>query len=337
MYRSVSVLALSVVLFAMPSAQGWNRAGHMTISLIAYEQLLPETKNKAVELLKTHERFDEHFVGKMPAHVIGGTEAEKDRWIFAHASSWPDQVRSSRSRQVTREDALEFNRPAWHYVNIPHFLSDDEREALEGEILVNLDTDVPSGNVARRKMNAIQALKFASIVIGSNSTRDFKKAKYICWLLHVGADAHQPLHSTALFTTQRFDRGDRGGNLIEIRNQKMHAVWDRLIAGNRGYNGMLGLTVQLQQLPGSQELGTAAAEQLDVEAWMDESHRLAKEYAYTRPIMSFVESRETHGSGTLGSIDPGDEYYERAGIVCRKRAIEAGYRLAKKLDELLAP
>jgi len=319
----------------MGSVQAWNRSGHMTISLIAYDQMKPETKDRALALLRKHERFDDHFEDRMPRNVKNGTSAEKNRWIFAHSSTWPDQVRSSRSRQVSREDVKAFNRPAWHYINFPHYLDDDEREELEDEILVNLGTDVPSADKARRKMNVIQAYKFATIVLGSPNTREFKKAKYLCWLLHLGQDAHQPLHSTALFTTQRFDTGDKGGNSIEIKNRSMHSVWDGFIAGDRGYNSVQTLAVQLQQQGDSETVGSAAAATLDIEAWIEESHELAKEHAYTRPILSFVESRETHGSGNLGSIDPGDRYYETGGGACKKRAVEAGYRLAKVLDGLL--
>ena len=321
-------------LFTANEAHAWNRAGHMTIALIAYDQLEPETRQRAIELLRQHERFTEHFEAKMPPAIEEGTEASQDRWIFAHACTWPDQVRRA-SAQVTREDARQFNRPAWHYINLPHYLNDDEKEELEGEILVNLDTEVPSGDRARRKMNAIQAFKFSKIVLGSSSTREFKKAKYLCWFLHVGSDIFQPLHSTALFTTQRFDTGDKGGNLIEIRNQKLHSVWDRMIAGNRGYNGVQRLAAELQADAESVAAGEAALTILDIEAWADESHELAKEFSYSRPILEFVESREPHGTGNLGSIDPGDEYFETAGAVCKKRAIEAGYRLAKVLDGLL--
>jgi hypothetical protein len=104
MRQSVLLLIASMfcTLVAGSTAVAWNSPGHEIIALIAYEHLPDATRAKAVELLRAHPRFHDHFESFMPREISRGDVREKDRWIFAHAATWPDLVRTSRGAVIAR-------------------------------------------------------------------------------------------------------------------------------------------------------------------------------------------------------------------------------------------
>src|SRR3954467_14120918 len=111
--------------FVSSAAVAWNSPGHEIIALIAYEQMDDATRTKAVELIRAHPRFHDHFQSFMPKEISRGETKDQDRWLFAHAATWPDLVRDA-SREskgaVNRQDVKEYSRPWWHFINEPVFL-----------------------------------------------------------------------------------------------------------------------------------------------------------------------------------------------------------------------
>src|SRR4051812_36867694 len=100
-----------LVLTPFSTAYAWNNTGHKVVADIAWEQLTPERRKEIVDILRRHPRFDEDFAKRMPA------DAEEDRWIFQQAAIWPDIARGLKD-----EDLAKYNRPTWHYVNVPVFI-----------------------------------------------------------------------------------------------------------------------------------------------------------------------------------------------------------------------
>jgi len=302
--------------------------------------MTPELRAKAIQTLKNHARFDDHFTQRMPAALNNASEDEKNAWVFAHAAIWPDQVKRP-SPGVTQDDVKNFNRSRWHYINMPVYLNEAERVELQGDLLVNLNQEVPAGtsggSQARRGMNIIQALKFAAIVTKDEDTRPVKKATYLCWLIHLAGDAHQPLHSSAFFTTQRFESGDLGGNNIFVREQRLHSVWDGLLQdGDTSFSKVQERTKALLGDGNLLAAGKQASESMEFEAWLNEGHRLAKEFAYTGSIRNHIASQEGTANDDIPSFDPGHEYYSNAVKVAEQRGVEGGFRLAKMLSQVLS-
>jgi hypothetical protein len=327
-------IALSAVL-ALTCAQGasaWNSPGHIIIALIAYDQMDPATRTKAVELIRAHPRFNEHFQSVMPREVARGDDRDKDQWLLAHAATWPDQVRDSKGG-VDHQDVTQFNRPWWHFVNEPIFLNDDERRQLQGEIRVNRRRDPPPDS-DEPNMNIIQALKNSSQIVRDKSAPNPKRAVHLCWILHLVGDSHQPLHSTALFTTHRFRRGDHGGNYVDYEhNWNLHAFWDEQISSDEPFETLRILATDLDQNPKLQAAGREAATSLDPGKWIDESFDLAKRQGYTDEVLKKVADREGHSH--LGTLDLSPKYKADAEEIAERRAIQAAYRLAATLDQLL--
>src|SRR5215475_322512 len=121
------VIACTVVL--SNRAVAWNSPGHEIVALIAYSKLDDATKAKAVQLLREHPRFKDHFKHFMPKEVSRHSEAEQNEWVFAQAATWPDLVRDAKT-VVTRDDVTKYSRPWWHFVDFPVYLNAQEEQEL---------------------------------------------------------------------------------------------------------------------------------------------------------------------------------------------------------------
>src|SRR5215213_5421760 len=330
-----SVLLLCVLVFAQHAASraiAWNSPGHEIIALIAYEHLDDAMRAKAIELLRAHPRFHEHFESFMPREISRGDARDQNRWIFSHAATWPDLVRSSKGA-VNREDVSAYSRPWWHFINEPVFLNDDERRQLEREIKVNRRREPPQSD-DDEYMNIVQAIKNSARIVRDTSSPKEKRSVHLCWILHLVGDSHQPLHSVALYTTHRFRRGDHGGNYLDFQHRwDLHGFWDEQISIDESYETHRSLAGDLDLNRKLADIGKKAAAVLEADNWIDESIELAKRYAYTKEVLQKVAAREGHSH--LGPLDLPPTYKAEAETVAERRAVEAGYRLAGAIQQVL--
>jgi hypothetical protein len=314
-------------------ARAWNSAGHMIVAIVAYEEMNEATRAKALELLRAHPRFEAHFERVMPRDVSRLPDADQQQWIFAHSGTWPDLVRDA-TRTVTREDVTAYNRPFWHYINQPVFLSDAEGRRLEPELKLYVNRQPPD-EPDEENMNIIQAVKNSMRIVGDDTAPPDKRSVHLCWLNHLTGDSHQPLHSAALYTARRFRNGDRGGNDLQIEHAwKLHAFWDDQVCSEESFATLQVLAKDLRAHPKKAEAARQAAAILDIEKWIDESYDIATRYAYTPEVLQKVAAREDHTH--LGPLDLAPEYRSNAETVAERRAAESGFRLARLLESLLS-
>ncbi len=193
----LNAVLLGLTLLPAPCL-GWNGPGHNVIDLIAWEQLDEATQASAVALLKAHPRYEQHFLGKMPENVWSGSPAEQDQWLFAHAGTWPDLVRN-RSDVVTDDDVRRYNRPTWHYINLPVYLTAEDRDVLAAGLKVNRSTEIPEDRDTYT-MNVAQAIGNSLRIVRDEEAATQDRAVHLCWVLHLIGDAHQPCHAAALFS-----------------------------------------------------------------------------------------------------------------------------------------
>jgi hypothetical protein len=330
----VAALGLAGGMFIVPAppAAGWNSSGHMIAALIAFGRLDAATQAKSIALIRAHPRFEEHFVRMMPREVSRASEQDQEQWYFAHASTWPDVVRSP-DRTVTRADVDRFSRPWWHFVDLPIYLSDENRSQLDRRPPFNLSRELPVDR-DDPDMNVIQAIKNSSRIVGDAATPMDQRAIHLCWLLHLVGDSHQPLHSSALLTAQRFRGGDQGGNLLEIEHGwKLHAFWDEQVSTEAQFATLQLLAGLLARNAELNIVADEAAERLDPGAWIDEGHVLAKKYVYTPEVIARVAAREGHSH--LGPLDLSAGYKADAEMISERLAVVAAHRMARILQELL--
>lgn len=220
---------------------------------------------------------------------------------------WPDKLPS--------HEWSEFEN--WHFIDIPY--------SPFGQ-----PTQPPTPTNAQWALNNL----YSSI----RSHNPWVKA--IAWRLfiHIMGDIHQPLHTTSLFTNH-FPHGDHGGNLFHVeafngnatRTYRLHEIWD-----TAGLTLAKSYTYPLSEAE-QQIIHTQAAQMLvqnnqvceqvkkefppgtpfakKVNAWIQESHDLAKTMVYEQ-----------------GALKPGTTltpyYLSNANLVSQRQITRAGCRLA---------
>ncbi len=283
-------------------ANAWNALGHKVVCAIAWREIDSETQKSIVDTLKRHPRFAEDFISKMPAIDPA------DEWIFQQSGAWPDIARGIRG-----PDREKFDRPIWHYINYP--------VTLDGfpEPKLNLASN-PADNKSIA-WNIAQATEFCLEVTRSKDPPAQKALAY-SWLMHLVADMHQPMHSTALFC-ERFPKGDRGGNSIKTRQgRNLHSLWDNLLGRSHEPNDVLRELAQLEQ---RRELWNVDTSE-NISGWIAESHELAKSFAYTPEVLEAVGQ-----PGELIPVNLPTPYLKEAGGIAQGRIVAAGLRLARLL------
>lgn len=326
----VVLVAILITLLTGTTADAWWSGGHRVIANIAYDRLSPEVRAEIVALLKKTPRFAQEFEKRMPKDLA---EKDKDRWIFLQASIWPDLV-----RWVEPHD-----RPTWHYVNQPIFLTELDEKALKSELKTNvrreLPKDLPNVAVPTTPLNVIQAIKLCRLKLIDPKLDDRTRATYYCWLLHLIGDLHQPMHSAGLFSRARFNdlSGDKGGNAIPVKLTKtrnLHALWDSLLGDDISLNDVRGRAAKLVSDPKLREVGEKASKDLKVNTWSEESHELAKSFTYDPLVLREVMKKESTPKEKLEPVVLPKGYLKGAGEHAQRRGVQAGYRLAAVLEEI---
>src|SRR5574343_399474 len=283
--------ALLFLLLLTAPAQAWNAAGHRLSAVIAWEQLSPGSRAIVSEALAEHIDYP-RWLEK------AGDDAPE--LIFAEAATWPDDIRNDPRFYAEGRDPPTPPLPglhdtarhrAWHYVD-----RDRAGHRQEGELDHQLD-------------------RLAGQLRGNREKAEI--GNWLPWLIHLVADAHQPLHVGR--------SGDEGGNRIEIENPfnprlpqtRLHTYWDDLpgppwLRGKR-------LRQQAARLLDSYPAPAPGR----ISTWLSESHALL-DSVYALPA-----------GDPSPIIDMA--YQQRARDIAGERIVAAGMRLGRLLEQLLHP
>lgn len=129
---------------------------------------------------------------------------------MAYWSNWADFIKSDPAPDLLQTHS-------WHYVNVPGNLSYEDF----------IDTLVQSSD-----QNLYKAyLRLRREAKGGKATLE-EKRKQLYFILHLFADAHQPMHIGR--------KEDLGGNLVSVtyfgRKTNIHAVWDSALIDGEQYS-----------------------------------------------------------------------------------------------------
>lgn len=299
---SFFAIALAILSLQTQNAAAWNAAGHRLSALIAWQQLDEETRTQVNRLL-----------GKHPDHARWLARSKGDdpaMTAFVEASTWPDEIKSDRrffdSGDGTPTPVLPgytdmARHRNWHYLDRP---------------LGHHSAAAPPKGELETRLNALAAR------LGNEGLAEAERAYALPWLIHLLADAHQPLHVVSRYDAN--GHGDEGGNLLSIENPfhprhsstNLHSYWDDLpgppwLRGERLASTAQAIMAEHPQPPAPG--GTAH--------WIEESFRVARERAY--PVSEDVVPTLTA------------DFHARAQASTRERLAAAGWRLAALLQELL--
>ena len=151
----------------------------MVIARLAWLQLTECEQQACSRILREHPHYAEYLSADKPEGI------GPDEWAFMRPAYWPDWVRSNHSEA--------YNHPTWHYITAayvpPHSrLSASQLSAQQPNVVTQI-------SACREKLR------------GGTPT---EKAVYLCWLLHLVGDIHQPLHYASQLC-EAFPQGDQGG------------------------------------------------------------------------------------------------------------------------------
>ncbi len=300
-------------------AFAWNDSGHQIIAAITWDLLDQKQKKHWIEVLKHHPRFKQDFQQHKPADVkLGSTQY--DEWIFRHAATWPDIA-----RKLPENTKKKFHNGPWHYINYPIYLN-KKVDTEFNNLKIHIDGEL------NKNFNITQAIKANLAILSKKGATKKDKALAISWLLHIVGDAHQPLHSTALFSETYFPKGDRGGNLIQIGGQgqieNLHWYWDTRLDNSTSFKIIDLKAKKLNEK--HKEIGLKHQKD-NIHKWIAQSHVLAKEKVYTPPLLNILKENEKHNK-KQPSIKITKDYDQIARSVAEVQATKAAYNLAHLLN-----
>src|SRR5262249_38122727 len=105
------MIVLAALLLRTSPCQACNSSAHKVVAEVAWQKLTPAQRTAIATALRNHPRFDEDFASRMEAGIQHAGDDEQNHWIFCQAATWPDMARGT-----------EFDRPLWHYINLPVFI-----------------------------------------------------------------------------------------------------------------------------------------------------------------------------------------------------------------------
>jgi hypothetical protein len=306
--------------FALP-ALAWDDVGHKITGYIAWQRMTPQARDNVIRILRSAPEDSHLAVFYRPY----GPESAEIRTLeyFIWVPTWADVVRDFGVEAAIRNEVRyrKYHKSNWHYDDIFWRQVNGKVEELSG---------FPEGGVAVSKLKEFDAL------IRDSSARASDKAIAIAWILHLGGDIHQPLHTSARVTATE-TRGDQGGNLFLLtpegtarENQvNLHWYWDSIVGRNisiksgmceREYIEMLGNRMMkahpYARLQQKLDLGK-------YDDWQKES------FAYNNSTVFSTD--------LVRNQMPSDKYRKRAFELAEQQLALAGYRLGETLNAVFNP
>jgi hypothetical protein len=283
----------------------------MVTGAIAYQVLKqesPQTLEKVVALLKEHPYYESTWEPLLQRPFV--PEGERDLYLFMLAAKWADDARGDTDYYPEGS-----HRDRWHYVNLPF------KPEGEPEDVMTTPPD-PENNI-------FTAYKRNLAAVAQDLPLE-QRAVALSWVFHLVGDAHQPLHSASLFTSQ-FRKGDRGATVFFIRPQENRGVihlyhfWDGLILGTERYQSVRNRAKGLWLCSDLAKSKLTELLETSFEKWVqEESFGAAKKHAY---LGGKLEGGATRSEAQV--LPAG--YAKNAQSVAERRVVLAGYRLAAVL------
>jgi hypothetical protein len=297
------ILALVAHGFVAP-ALAWNEKGHMVVARLTWLMLPVEVRQSAISILKTHPHYEEYLSAGRPDEIA------VDEWVFMRAAYWPDWVRSNYSEQ--------YNQPTWHYVTVAFVPPQSKLKASD------VVADVP---------NIVTQIPLCVEKIRSGTAAE--KPIYLCWLLHLVGDIHQPLHCASLYS-EEFPGGDKGGNLGLVRINggmpvRLHFTWDALLGDSLALASIHETVAHLKDLE-QRQAGQLCADLKShpaVEDWAKEGFDHAKASAYLQGDLAPANADRNPSEDAVPNL--ADTYLKNATEIARYAAVKASYRLAARI------
>ncbi len=309
--EKILILLTIFLLFNVISVKAWDDAGHKTIAYIAWSQMSPEARERAFNILMSAPEDADlsvfYLQDSRPAEI-------KRRELFMLASTWADIVRDRKFKARMEK----YHRSNWHY--------DDTFWTTEnGQVKIVPNPDEEGGKAVEKLTEFDKALKNAAV-------SDEEKAIALAWILHLGGDIHQPLHTSARITELE-PKGDQGGNLFLLtpkdtpreKSENLHWFWDSILGrivprkdmSDTQYIPLLGDSIMNKYPQGEMQNRLEIG---NFRQWQQEGVKLAMTEVFSSDLIRY----ET----------PSAKYRRNAFEVSEEQMALAGYRLGAMLEQI---
>lgn len=315
------IVLIVFLLLPCSNAWSWDATGHRFSAYIAWELMPPETRDNALKLIQAHPRYQVDFSDAMPLSILNADDEQQARWLFGQAAVWPDLIRS-----IETPEEREFDRPNWHWIDgrwirsaIPQgnvYVGHISRSDIQGIAANEVKSETDATNI-------MLALDWNLSVLNNRLSSSAEKSVALCWVLHLVADIHQPLHTGALVSLERFPDGDRGGNGIPTVAGNLHSLWDQALRSQPFDDTLSRLHASAAQSP-------ISLANLDSGLWLTESRQIMQEFAYPDEIKTAV-LRSERLNQRLKTLSLDDDYTSQMRAISEDRLSVSGLRLAAQL------
>lgn len=309
MKKFLAVLMLMICCIVSVSA--WDDAGHKLTAYIAWQRMSPEAREAAIKILLAAPEDSDLSVFYLQD---SRSDAAKKLELFMIAATWADIVRDRKFDVRYKK----YHKGNWHYSD--YFWKQNGNKA---EIVEHSE----DGGKALEKL-----VEFDK-VLRDSSASDADKAIALAWILHLGGDIHQPLHTSGRITDIE-PKGDQGGNLFLITpkdakpSDNLHWYWDSILGRNiprqndacdPDYLFPIAAAM-MKQYPFAKMQSSLAV--TNFEEWKKES------FAYN-PTDVFTPDLKRNQT-------PSEKYKKNALKVSEKQLTMAGYRLGELLNGIFS-
>jgi osmotically-inducible protein OsmY len=306
------LLIFAIASIFVSSVLAWDDTGHKLTAYIAWEQMSPQAREKAIKILLSAPEDSDLSVFYLQD---SRSAAAKQRELFMIASTWADIVRDKNFK----------NRYAKYHHGTWHYLDTFWREVNgKVELVPELESD---------KENAVERLFVFDKMLRDTSDSDADKAIALAWILHVGGDIHQPLHASAR-VTQNEPKGDQGGNLFMLSPKdakgedrlNLHWYWDSIVGRNiprvndacdSEYLPAIAQQI-IKKHPFAKMLNRLKIGKFN--EWQQEGFQIASTKLYP-PSLKFGEV-------------PSESYKKQAFEIAQEQIALAGYRMGEMLNQI---
>lgn len=306
-------VALFVFCSILP-VHAWDDVGHKITAYIAWQRMSPAVRENVIRILRAAP--EDSQLGTFYKSYGAEPEEARKREYFMLVATWADIVRDRAFDTRYRK----YHKGNWHY---------DDTFWGQTNGKVDVLTGFQEGGVAVPKL-----VEFDKLIRDSGAS-DKEKAIAIAWIMHVGGDLHQPLHTSARVTDLE-PKGDQGGNLFMLspkgtarENQlNLHWFWDSIVGRNLPLKGEMCERDYIEPIArGIMKKHSFASVQNRLnlgryEEWQKESFALNPTDVFSAELVRFQI--------------PSRKYRKNAFAVAERQLAIAGYRLGETLNAVFA-
>ena len=294
------------------SASAWDDTGHKLTTYIAWEQMSPAARERVIKILLSAPEDSDLSVFYLQD---SRSAAAKQRELFMIESTWADIVRD---KNFKNRFAM-YHKGDWHY-------ADSFWSNADGKVEVLKDFAEPKGKAVEQLFAFDKSLRDAAV-------SDADKAIALAWVLHLGGDIHQPLHTSARVT--KYDpKGDQGGNLFSLSPKgatgndrvSLHWYWDSIVGRN----------IARQNDACDSDYLPAIAKQITDKyplSKMQNRLKLGKFDEWQMEGFQIASTKLYPASLKFGEM-PSDDYKKMAFNISEEQLALAGYRMGAMLNQI---